>query len=392
MRLRVVQAVVLPTLLFGAEVYGMNRRITASMKEQPPCRDWQTSATMRTYSPVPSVPLWKELGQKPICALAAGYRARAYRKAATLKTQIHKLILYPLQSRKWTWVSGVPTWFKSHCRKHWTGTTPYAPPYSDATPDMVMACVREAIVQREVNIRLKDGRRNANVTRGYMDGYPFKNSSLCKSKIGARPLEVQLLKWIIRFRIGAVATAPILARCNKLTGRRGHSCPFCSGDAETRYHMVFECSAWESLRREYMVDIITQANNIADVVVLDPKMPERIRGNKHIICLNLVLGGAYSMQGRIDGWMPPTPDLPTDDDEGASLGSSSTLTAVDPDDEDSISIDLGEVDGDRTSGERGPLCFKVGTFLAQLMALRGQRLQSLFREAAVSTTGPRPNG
>ena len=393
MRMRVIQAVVLPTLLFGAEVYGMNRRITTAMQGLAnKCYRAVIGARIRTCAPVPSVPLWEELGQKPICALAAGYRARAYRKAATLKTQIQKLVSNPLQSRKWTWASGALNWFKIHCRKHWPGTGPYAPPYSNDTPARVMTCVRESIVRREVKIRLKEGRRNTNATREYLEGEPFKCSPLCKSKIGARPLEVQFLKWIIRFRIGAVATAPILASCNRLTRARGLSCPFCSGDEETRYHMVFECPAWGALREKYIEDIVAQANNIADLAVLDPKIPESVRGNRQLVCLNLVLGGAYSKQGRIKGWMPPTPEIPTDEDEEASIGSSSTLTAVDPDDDNSISIDLDEVEVERTSGEGDPLCFKVGSFLAQLMALRGQRLQSLFREAAVSATGRRPNG
>ena len=89
MRLRVIQAVVLPTLLFGAEVYGMNRVITDSMQVLAnKCYRALIGVRVNSYTLVASAPLWSEVCQKPICALAGGYWARAFQKAALLKTQI----------------------------------------------------------------------------------------------------------------------------------------------------------------------------------------------------------------------------------------------------------------------------------------------------------------
>jgi hypothetical protein len=46
-----------------------------------------------------------EMRMKPICAIAAGRRARASAKCFGLKTWVNQLVKKPLQIRKWTWVS-----------------------------------------------------------------------------------------------------------------------------------------------------------------------------------------------------------------------------------------------------------------------------------------------
>ena len=119
MRLRIVQAVVMPTLLFGAEVYGMNRRITDSMQLLAnKCYRAILGIRVKSCTPVPLVPLWNECCQKPICASAAGYQARAHSKGRTLSTQLQWLVMQPLIVRHWTWSSGVLKWFNRYCLSH----------------------------------------------------------------------------------------------------------------------------------------------------------------------------------------------------------------------------------------------------------------------------------
>ena len=391
MRLRVVQAVVIPTLLFGAEVYGMNRRITDSMQGLAnKCYRALIGLRMRSYTPVASIPLWGELGQWPVCASAAGYRARAYRKGATLKTQIRGLIENPLRVRKWTWCTGVLRWYKRHCEKHASATLVPAPPDTQTrTPQEVMAWVREAIYNREAAIRQNAARRTAPQTQAYLVGTPFAKNSLFHSRVGSKPLEVNILKWIVRFRMNAVATAPRLMEAGRLTAAHGQSCPFCdSNEPETIQHMVLECAKWSDLRDEYMTDIITEAEELWDQIKLDPQCPQYIQDNGEQTRLNLILGGVY-LKRRIDGWEPPRPDAPPADlDDDSSVGSDSSLSAVDPDDESSQGT------SDACSAGRGDtyLCFQVGTFLAKLMALRGQTLQPLLLEVSATTSGQRPNG
>ena len=82
--------------------------------------------------------------------------------------------------------------------------------------------------------------------------------------------------------------------------------------------------------------------------------------------------------------MPPRPG-PEGKDE-SSVGSSSTMTAIDPDNEaseDNVSL-AGKTNDD--------LCYTVGSFLAKMMALWGRLLQPLIIEASASTSGQRPTG
>ena len=137
-----------------------------------------------------------------------------------------------------------------------------------------------------------------------------------------------------------------------------------------------------------MTDIITEAEELWDQIKLDPQCPQHIQENGEQTRLNLILGGVY-LKRRIDGWEPPRPDAPPADlDDDSSVGSDSSLSAVDPDD------DSSQGTSDACSAGRGDtyLCFQVGTFLAKLMALRGQTLQPLLLEVSATTSGQRPNG
>merc|ERR1712160_73837 len=97
MRMAVVHAVLLPRLLWGAEVFGMNRRITDKLQTMLN-RSLRAiiGLTSRARSNVPSVGLWQELRIDPICALAASRRARAWKKCFTLRSTVGTLVARPL--------------------------------------------------------------------------------------------------------------------------------------------------------------------------------------------------------------------------------------------------------------------------------------------------------
>lgn len=87
----VLQVVVLPRLLYGAEIYGMCRELTNAMQRH-------LNFALRCVLGIPKWKrmslylLWKEMRMKPICAIAAGRRARAYAKCFDLKTWVKNLI------------------------------------------------------------------------------------------------------------------------------------------------------------------------------------------------------------------------------------------------------------------------------------------------------------
>lgn len=121
MQLRIVQSVILPRLLmFGAELYGMNRSLSDQMQT---LQTWAVRTVLgmkRMTRQVSSVGLWLESRIPPICVKAAGWRARPYQKGKDLKTWLQGLISQPFSSCKWTWASGVPQWIKRFTLKHAT--------------------------------------------------------------------------------------------------------------------------------------------------------------------------------------------------------------------------------------------------------------------------------
>ena len=117
MHLVTVAVVVGPCLLFGAELYGMNRKLTDKMQVLMN-HALQACIGASRAGNVPSVGLWKEVRTLPICALAGAHRARAYAKAIALKTWLQEKVLQPLWSRSWTWCSGVPRWIGRFALPH----------------------------------------------------------------------------------------------------------------------------------------------------------------------------------------------------------------------------------------------------------------------------------
>ena len=157
MRLVTVAVVVGPRLLFGAELYGMNRKLTDKMQVLMN-RSLRACIGARRSGNVPSVGLWKEARTLPICALAGARRARAYAKAMGLKTWLREMVLQPLRSRNWTWCSGVPRWIVRFA-------LPHAPPDIRAAylgagwqvldPAALVEVVKACIMARECKLRRK---------------------------------------------------------------------------------------------------------------------------------------------------------------------------------------------------------------------------------------------
>ncbi|CAN0061159.1 unnamed protein product, partial [Ascophyllum nodosum] len=85
MKVAVVRGVAIPRLLFGAEVYGMNKAITEPMQVLLN-QVWRMVGGMNRNPTVSTVAIWREMGTPPICAMAAARRARALQKCRKLNT------------------------------------------------------------------------------------------------------------------------------------------------------------------------------------------------------------------------------------------------------------------------------------------------------------------
>jgi len=104
-KVAIVKGIVAPKLLYGAEAYGVCRRITNSMQVfmNETCR---MVVGLNTKASVPNAALWQEVGVSPICASAAALRTRAILKIGSLNTFVRELSTTPFRSRFWTRITG----------------------------------------------------------------------------------------------------------------------------------------------------------------------------------------------------------------------------------------------------------------------------------------------
>jgi hypothetical protein len=246
MRLQVVTTVVIPRLLFGAEVYGMNRQLTNKMQAILN-RSLQAVAGLSTCTPSPSAPLWLKMGVSPICAIAAGCRARAFRKCFFLKTWACQLVLKPLMTRKWTWSSGIPRWINRFAIWHSTeeqrlGILRHG--WRNLSPTLLKQTIQECITLRERGIWLKLTQQSSTATQWYLEA-EFGAQPLTKARVGGGPLDQAGLAMIVQCRIGLFVTGNVLVRCKRIPECFEDCCPFCDFDGkETLEHIVFQCPFW----------------------------------------------------------------------------------------------------------------------------------------------------
>ena len=110
-RLTLLRSVMLPQMLYGAELYGMKRMLTDRMQQHV---NFCLCCLLGLRSSKAAAGLWAEFQIPPICASAAACRIRAYQKAATLCTEVQRFVQHPLQIRKWTWVTGMTRWMNRY--------------------------------------------------------------------------------------------------------------------------------------------------------------------------------------------------------------------------------------------------------------------------------------
>jgi exonuclease III len=379
----IVQVVVLPRLLYGAEIYGMNRELTDAMQQH-------LNYALRCVLGIPrwkhmsSYLLWQEMRMKPICAIAAGRRARAYSKSLGLKTWVTHLVNQPLRIRKWTWVSGTTRWIGRFCKQH----SPLPAPEWDAwwnwEPAKCREKVEEAMMIREFGIRDADGYRARPETREYKRAN-YTRTSLIRARVPFSPAFVTGLTWISRFRTKTVATAARMLGWGRLTPYWNTRCPCCSaGQLEDEAHILLECSRWHPHRQKYLRPMLRQ------IGLLSAEQGAFTRNDR----LALLLGG--SPQARpLPEWLPPRTD-PYESDKDSEDDSSSELSSSDSSRSSDHSVVVGLRLEDTPVPENGS--FQVAAFLTLVMRLRQRHLgehphwPQYSETPPIRTPGQRPAG
>jgi len=319
MRLATVAVVVAPRLLFGAELYGMNRKLTDTMQVLMN-RALRASIGARRAGQVPSVGLWKETRVLPVCASAGARRARAYAKAHGLKTWLQELVMRPFRSRQWTWCSGVPRWIQRFALPHATAAIKaryLGAGWQALAPRVLVELVQACIMERECGIRRGLSRPTGARTVWY-EGAGFARQPLTRARVGGGPGDQAGLALILRCRIGAFVTVPTLVSWKRMPQRYMEKCPFCGMmEGETLEHLVFRCVRWRALRaKSHMAELI------ATVQALGPNLALGFDQQ----WLAWLLGGSRA-NCRVHRWMPDGPTGALEQDEAPFNGADSDSEA-----------------------------------------------------------------
>jgi len=265
LRLAIVQAVVLPRCLYGAEVFGMNRALTSEVQALVDLTLRSLLGLFGGKHWVPSAPLWSELGLLPVCAITAARRARAYRKCFQLTTTIGEIIRRPIGGRKWTWSSGIPRWIQRHCVPHALALhgEDSNVDWRQMDPRTISTWVQASIQHREQQLRLKASHRHAYLARWYYEVGKFGGSPLAKARTGVSPRDVRGVSLLIRARIGALRLAPSLVEAKKLPARYKTTCPCCQlPEPETLSHLLLTCPTWVRPRATQLGPVVEAAHRL----------------------------------------------------------------------------------------------------------------------------------
>ena len=414
MRYTVVRAVIVPRLLYGAEVYGMNRVLTNTMQTLVNTALKAVLGIVSARSSVPSAPLWQEFRLAPVCALAAGRRARAYRKCFTLSTTIGAIIANPLRSKQWTWSSGTPRWIARHCVQYFQEVrTPQNrdTPWATLTPHELRDLVQACITRREQMIRCNEARGTGAATTSYFR-LGFQHNPLTIARVFCHPRDHAGIAAVIRCRLGVFPLAPRLVEWRRLPDRYLTECPFCRRpQPETLLHLLVECRAWRRVRRD--TDLLGTISSIDLLITQHARArlerPGRAGDDNDAgrlgtdswglgrsdLTLSWILGGVFGKWG-IKDYVPHPPTL-EQAEEDASLD-------VSPSSDSSLDEGGGALGTNSHQGQVRPHLLRVGAFLTLVQGLRARILGPLLLPvvmrnrqwedpaAPATTTGQSPDG
>jgi len=231
-KLAVIKGVVIPTLLYGAELWGQSMARTSKGQTLVNNLLRLTVGTQRNTR-VPVAYLQREYDIQPLDVMAATRRARLYWKAMYTKTWLKDLVLHPSRDRRWTWVTGTMRWIKKK------GEQLEAP---------LEHTVRRQLVE-SLGARLALEVWTKSRTSGYQQ---YKESGMLETKgfwKGMNPRWGRGIRLLCLFRADAVWTVPRLCAAGMLPWDMAETCPACGEKrAETRGHILWECEAWSEQR------------------------------------------------------------------------------------------------------------------------------------------------
>ena len=247
-RKQILCSVMVSRLLYGAEIYGMNKSLTRHF-QQLLDESLKIMLGVSPKMPISKLILWEEFDIPPIAALAASRRARIFQKAKNLQTNITTLLQRPYRSLQWTWVSGTLRWLRTQVGRHRRRPNMPQLVFSDDGWDMLPPKQLAQSLIQLVWAREKVLKANVNPTFTTYVGSSFSKNRLTSMSTGSIPMLNQGMSLIVRARAGAIWWAYKLALIRKIHARYRLLCPCCGApEPETLAHVMLRCATWSDLR------------------------------------------------------------------------------------------------------------------------------------------------
>jgi hypothetical protein len=299
LRVSVLRAVVLSTLLYGSEIWGMDE---ARCSEAQTIVNQALRAIMgckRRDMTQPVAAMWRELDVPPVCALAAARRARAIHKFPRLKTWIGVLGRYDHENKKRAWMAQSRTWLKRYCPDHAVAEVTVSDGATWWEEGLRQEEKEEKTVVSVLDMRWSAYERTQRWKAAwtYLDcGFTETAwAALKRIPVRNRWEQVRLgqgLRMVSLCRTGGFWTARKRAKRGLIARKYLKLCPCCGTrgeEGETIEHLLLECQKWKDERERCMGDLIKE------ITAMGPME----QGDMVIILLGGVCSGY-----RVSSWLP----------------------------------------------------------------------------------------
>lgn len=245
-RVNIFRAIVMPTLTYGGELFGMDTARASPMQTLINGGMRWIIGLSALSTQVSTSCLMEELQIPPVAAILAARRARLLRKSTELWTWLCRLVQNPPPpNRKSTWVKGAQRWMKVH-----------ASSVDPATKLAKAAKQVEAIVWERTR---KTTRANVPLSWHL---YTEAKFNLSAGGFKKAPWDAAVnggVVHLIKARCNTLMTCAKLAQARLIHRTYLKECPFCDKPfGETRPHLLLTCKRWAAHRERSGLDSLIE--------------------------------------------------------------------------------------------------------------------------------------
>jgi hypothetical protein len=240
-RILMVKAIIVPTLTFGGEIWGMNDTL-AVICQRVLSRALRSLVGVKSSNVLSAEVASCEFDIPPISAIVAGLRTRALLKYPTLRTVVAQLVQHATQlgSAKHSWTKGGRIWLKRYGGPGFLMTL---------TPTEGSTLVRTNTWNRHQD------HSTAVTLHHYLRSHFFQSSAYLKRTLWY-PNDSVGVQWLTKARLGVLWPTRRYARIGLVRGDPWlQRCPFCNEESlqgETVEHLFVVCPTWLPERREFL--------------------------------------------------------------------------------------------------------------------------------------------